>query len=236
MTFSYYVLASYLLISLELYQTTLCNTSSLLRVLADAEAIRSFYTDHYSHKRERDFTCLGAPFRDVFGECLATSHGRHEVRRWRGPFEKYFSASAVTSALPLIGRECKTFLQNLPTGQPVDLMKQGLANVTLKILIHVVYGEEVLQKYFDKIVTIGKQLEEVIDDFSIGKTLLPFYSLFPTNTNKKSYSFNMLWTEFNQFLFNEYLEERLHANDGFFFIVMENLKQNSLNMSEQEVR
>ncbi|KAJ7393355.1 hypothetical protein OS493_006326 [Desmophyllum pertusum] len=31
-------------------------------ILADAEAIRSFYTDHYSHQRDRDFTCLGSVF------------------------------------------------------------------------------------------------------------------------------------------------------------------------------
>ena len=103
------------------------------RILADAEAIRTFYTDHYSHQRERDFTCLGSVFKDILGSCLATSYGREEVRRCRGPFEKYFSASAATNTLQVIGRECAVFLKGLPIGKPVDLQERGLANVTLRV-------------------------------------------------------------------------------------------------------
>ena len=54
------------------------------RILSDAKAIRTFYTDHYSHHRERDMSCLGAVFKGILGRCLATSHGRDEVKRCRG--------------------------------------------------------------------------------------------------------------------------------------------------------
>ena len=174
-------------------------------------------------------------FREVFGECMATSHGRKEVKRCRGPFETFFSASAATSALPVIGRECKTFLQSLPISKPVDLMKEGLADVTLRTLIHVVYGDEVLQKYFDKIVDIKKQLEDTIDLFNIGETFLPFYSSLPTKVNTRSHSFNKRWVDFNRSLFAEYQEGRLDPGNGLFFDLMECVKRNTLELREEEV-
>ncbi|KAK3732821.1 hypothetical protein QZH41_017720 [Actinostola sp. cb2023] len=205
-------------------------------VLSDAEAIRSFYTDHYSHKRDRDFTCLGAVWKQVFGDCLANSYGRNEVRRCRGPFEKFFTTNFVTSFLPVIGRECNLFLGSLPTNTPVDLMKQGLSTVTLRVLVQTVYGEEVLQKYFRRIVEINDELQETMDLFSLVETKLPFYSKLPTKVNQKAQAFNRTWSDFNRFLFKEYEEGRLNSSsDGLFFTMMEQLRCNALELKEQEL-
>lgn len=204
-------------------------------VLADADAIRSFYTDHYSHQRDRDFTCLGSVFKDILGNCLATSHGRDEVRRCRGPFEKYFSSSAVSATLRTIGRECTTFLNSLPVGRPVDLQKEGLANVTLRVLVQVVYGEEVLQKYFQRIMEVSDLLQDAVNQFNVGETRLPFYSYVPSKVNKTAQAFNEAWEAFNLFLFEEYEEGRLRSNDGLFFIMMEQLKTHALDLGEQEL-
>ena len=208
---------------------------SFFRILADAKAIRTFYADHYSHQRERNFTCLGAVFKDILGNCLATSHGRDEVKRCRGPFEKHFSTDVVCDTLKIIGLECKTFLETLPVGKPVDLQEAGLANVTLRVLVHVVYGNQVLQRYFQRIVELSDLLQAAVDMFNVGETRLPFYSLLPTKANQKVRSFNEAWDDFNRFLFKEYEEGRLNAGDGFFFGMMEQLKTRALEMDEKEV-
>lgn len=204
-------------------------------ILADAKAIRTFYSDHYSHQREPDFTCLGAVFKDILGNCLATSHGRDEVKRCRGPFEKYFSTEVVSSRLKVIGRECKSFIETLPLGNPVDLQRGGLADVTLRVLVHVVYGEEVLERYFQRVVELSDLLQGAVDMFNVGETRLPFYSLLPTKANQKARRFNEAWDEFNRFLFKEYEEGRLNAGDGFFFGMMEQLKIHALEMHEKEL-
>lgn len=204
-------------------------------ILADAKAIRTFYADHYSHQRERNFTCLGAVFKDILGNCLATSHGRDEVKRCRGPFEKHFSTDVVCDTLKIIGLECKTFLETLPVGKPVDLQEAGLANVTLRVLVHVVYGNQVLQRYFQRIVELSDLLQAAVDMFNVGETRLPFYSLLPTKANQKARSFNEAWDDFNRFLFKEYEEGRLNAGDGFFFGMMEQLKTRALEMDEKEL-
>lgn len=208
---------------------------SFHRILADAKAIRTFYSDHYSQQREPDFTCLGAVFKDILGNCLATSHGRDEVKRCRGPFEKYFSTEVVSSRLKVIGRECKSFIETLPLGIPVDLQRGGLADVTLRVLVHVVYGEEVLERYFQRVVELSDLLQGAVDMFNVGETRLPFYSLLPTKANQKARRFNEAWDEFNRFLFKEYEEGRLNAGDGFFFGMMEQLKIHALEMHEKEV-
>ena len=142
-----------------------------------------FYTDHYSHQRNQDLTCLGSVFKDLLGKCMATSHGREDVRRCRGPFEKYFSAEAVTGNLHVIGRECSTFMNTLPIGQPVDLLEKDLASVTFRVMVHVVYGNEVLVKYSERIVEIGGMLQESLNMMNVGTTRLPFYSYLPTRVN-----------------------------------------------------
>jgi len=204
-------------------------------ILADAKAIRTFYTDHYSHQRDRDFTCLGSVFKQILGNCLATSHGREEVKRCRGPFEKYFSANFVSSTLQAIGKECRSFMESLPTGRPVDLQEEGLSNVTLRVLVHVVYGKEVLERYFERILELSDMLQGAVDMFNVGQTRLPFYSHLPTNANKRARCFNQAWEDFNRFLFKEYGEGRLNSGDGFFFTMMEQLKTHALEMDEHEV-
>ena len=204
--------------------------------MADAKAIRAFYTDHYSHQRDRDFTCLGSVFKDILGNCLATSHGREEVKRCRGPFEKYFSINHVSNTVQVIGQECRSFTETLPVGEPVDLQEGGLANVTLRVLVHVVYGNEVLQKHFQRILEISDMLQGAVDMFNVGETRLPFYSQLPTKANQKARCFNQVWEEFNLSLFKEYEEGRLNAGDGFFFAMMEQLKIHVLEMDEREVR
>lgn len=205
-------------------------------VLSNAEAIRSFYSDHYSHQRDRNFTCLGSVWKQVLGDCLANSHGRNEVKRCRGPFEKYFTSNYVTGFLPVIGRECKKFLKTLPTNTPVDLMKQGLSNVTLRVLVQTVYGEEVLTKYFDRIVQISHQLTDTVDLFTLLETKLPFYSMLPTKTNQQAQLFNKTWSDFNQFLFREYEEGRLKDDDdALFFVMMAQMRNHALDLREREV-
>ncbi|XP_068719783.1 uncharacterized protein [Montipora capricornis] len=204
-------------------------------ILADAKAIRTFYSDHYSHQRDPDFTCLGVVFKDILGNCLATSHGRDEVKRCRGPFEKYFSTEVVSKTLRVIGQECKSFMESLPVGQPVDLQTGGLADVTLRVLVHVVYGEDVLNKFFQRILELSGLLQGAVDMLNVGETRLPFYSLLPTKANQKARRFNEAWNEFNRFLFKEYEEGRLDAGDGFFFAMMELLKTHALEMDEKEL-
>lgn len=203
-------------------------------ILADAKAIRAFYSDHYSHQREPDFTCLGAVFKDILGNCLATSHGRDEVKRCRGPFEKYFSSEAVYKTLKVLGRECKSFVESLPVGKPVDLQTAGLADVTLRALVHVVYGEDVLCAHFHRVLQLSNLLQGAVDMLNVGETRLPFYSLLPTKANQKARRFNEAWDEFNRFLFKEYEEGRLSAGDGFFFGMMEQLKTHALEIDERE--
>lgn len=170
------------------------------------------------------------------GDCLANSHGRDEVKRCRGPFEKYFTSSMVTSVLPIIGRECKSFLEKVPKNSPVDLMKEGLSNVTLRVLIQIVYGEDVLQKHFGRILQISNELQDTVDLFNVGETKLPCYSKLPTSANRRAQSFNKTWADFNRFLFEEYEEGRLNSSgDGLFFLMMEQLRSNSLDLREQEV-
>ena len=174
-------------------------------------------------------------FKQVLGQCLATSHGRNEIRRCRGPFEKYFSSGAVSETRRVIGRESSTFLANLPIGEPVDLQEKGLADVTLRILVHVVYGEEVLGKYFKRIQAVGRLLEEAVDMFNLGATRLPLYSLLPTKAKQRARSFNEAWDSLNRFFFQEYEEGRLKAGNGLFFATMEQMKTHSLDLSETEV-
>jgi hypothetical protein len=127
-------------------------------------------------------------------------------------------------------------MTKIPENSPVDLLGQGLSNVTLRVLIQVVYGEEVLQRYFQRILEISDQLQETVDLFHIGETKLPFYSKLPTSVNRRAQSFNKTWADFNGFLFKEYEEGRLNSSgDGLFFIMMEQLRCNALDMKEQEV-
>ena len=123
-------------------------------MLSDAKAIRTFYSDHHSHERERNMTCLGSVFEEILGSSMVTSHGRDEIRRCRGPFEKYFSAQIVWSGLKVIERECTLFVNSLAVGKPIELDERTLGNVTLRILIHEIYGEEVLEKYFERFLEI----------------------------------------------------------------------------------
>ena len=127
-------------------------------------------------------------------------------------------------------------METLPVGKPVDLQEGGLANVTLRVLVHVVYGKEVLQKYFQRVLEISELLQGAADMFNVGETRLPFYSHLPTKANQKARCFNQAWDEFNRSLFKEYEEGRLNAGDGFFFAMMEQLKTHVLEMDEREVR
>ena len=203
--------------------------------MSDAKAIRTFYTDHYSHTRESDMTCLGSVFKDVLGRCLATSHGRDDVRRCRGPFEKYFSAKATASHMVVVGRECQAFIQRLPMGQPIDLKASRLEDVTLRVIIHVVYGADVLEKYFDRIVELEHMLQDTIDLINVGTTRLPYYSNLPTGTNNKVKTFNKEWSRFNHFLFGLFEEGKINGSDALFFETMELLKTHALEIDEEEV-
>ena len=174
-------------------------------------------------------------FKDLLGHCLATCHGRKEVQRCCEPFEKYFSAESATDSLQVIGRECAAFMNALPVDEPVDLQDRGLANVTLRVMVHVVYGEDVLNKYFDRIVEMGNMLQNAMNMTTVGATRLPFYSYLPTKVNHKVRSFISTWSAFNRLLFKEYGDGRLNPGDGLFFAVMEQLKTNALEMGEEEV-
>lgn len=174
-------------------------------------------------------------FKDILGNCLATSHGRDEVKRCRGPFEKYFSSEAVYKTLKVLGRECKSFVESLPVGKPVDLQTAGLADVTLRTLVHVVYGEDVLCTHFHRILQLSNLLQGAVDMLNVGETRLPLYSLLPTKANQKARRFNEAWDEFNRLLFKEYEEGLLSAGDGFFFGMMEQLKTHALEIDEREV-
>ncbi|KXJ06566.1 Cytochrome P450 3A13 [Exaiptasia diaphana] len=206
-------------------------------ILSDAEAIRSFYSDHYSHKRDQDFTCIGAIWNQVLGDCMANSHGRQEVKRCRGPFEKYFTTDIVTNFLPVIGRECNTFLKNLSTNKPIDLAKNGLSNITLRTLVQMVYGEDVLNKYFSTdILRVNELLQDTVDLFNIGQTRLPFYSKLPTKANTQAEAFNSAWSEFNNFLFKEYKEGLINSSgEELFFVMMGQLRSDALDLSEREL-
>jgi len=157
------------------------------------------------------------------------------VKRCRGPFEKYFSSEAVYKTLKVLGRECKSFVESLPVGKPVDLQTAGLADVTLRALVHVVYGEDVLCTHFHRILQLSNLLQGAVDMLNVGETRLPFYSLLPTKANQKARRFNEAWDEFNRLLFKEYEEGRLSAGDGFFFGMMEQLKTHALEIDEREV-
>ena len=180
-------------------------------------------------------TCLGTVFEGVLGRCLATSHGRDDVRRCRGPFEKYFSSAATASHLEVIGRECQAFMKRLPMGQPIDLKAHRLEDVTLRVIIHVVYGGEVLEKYFDKIVELETMLHETIDLINVGTTRLPFYSKLPTAANSKVDAFNKAWAAFNRFLFGLFQDGKISGGDGLFFETMAMLKTHALEIDEEEV-
>ena len=135
----------------------------------------------------------------------------------------------------MIGRECSTFLNSLPLGKPVDLQKEGLANVTLRVLVQVVYGEEVLEKYFQRIMEVSDLLQDAVNQFNVGETRLPYYSYIPSEVNKTAQAFNKAWETFNLFLFEEYEEGRLASGDGLFFSMMEQLKTHALDLGEEEV-
>ena len=60
-------------------------------------------------------------------------------------------------------------------GKPVDLQEEGLANVTLRVLVQVVYGEEVLKKYFQRVLDVNNLLQDAVNMFNLGETRLPFY-------------------------------------------------------------
>ena len=135
----------------------------------------------------------------------------------------------------MIGRECAAFIKRLPIGKPVDLQERGLANVTLRVLVQVVYGDEVLEKYFQRILDVNKLLQDAVNMFNIGETRLQFYSYLPTKANQKARSFNQAWESFNRFLFNEYEEGHLSSGDGLFFAMMEQLKTHARELEEQEV-
>ncbi|CAB3989340.1 cytochrome p450 monooxygenase [Paramuricea clavata] len=180
-------------------------------------------------------TCLGTVFKGILGRCLATSHGRDDVRRCRGPFEKYFSATATANHMTVIGRECQAFMKTLPVGQPIDLKASRLEDVTLRVIIHVVYGAEVLEKYFDKIVELECLLQETVGLVNVGATRLPFYSNLPTATNKKVVAFNKAWTTFNRFLFALFEEGKISGGDGLFFETMALLKTHALEIDEEEL-
>ena len=175
-------------------------------------------------------------FKGILGRCLATSHGRDDVRRCRGPFEKYFSATATANHMAVVGRECQAFMRTLPMEQPIDLKACRLEDVTLRVVVHVVYGQEVLEQYFDKIVELEHMLQDTVDLVNVGITRLPFYAKFPTTANRKVNAFNKAWTEFNRFLFALFEEGKINAGDGLFFDTMQLLRTNALDIDEEEVR
>ena len=126
-------------------------------------------------------------------------------------------------------------MKTLPVGEPVDLQERNLASVTLRVMVYVVYGEEVLERYFDRIVEISDLLQDAVSMINIGATRLSFYSYFPTKANETVSSFNKAWKSFNLFLFREYEEGRLESGDGLFFATMEQLKTHALEIAEKEV-
>lgn len=126
-------------------------------------------------------------------------------------------------------------MKGLPIDKPVDLQERGLANVTLRVLVQVVYGDEVLEKYFQRILEVNNLYQDAVSMFNVGETRLPFYSYLPTKANQKARSFNQAWESFNRFLFKEYEEGRLSSGDGLFFATMEQLKTHALDLGEQEV-
>jgi cytochrome P450 len=205
------------------------------RMLSDAKAVRMFYTDHHSHERERNMTCLGSVFEDILGSSMVTSHGRDEIRRCRGPFEKYFSTQAVSDSLKVIERECVSFVETLTVGKAVDLDERTLGNLTLRILVHKIYGKDVLEKYFGRILGIFDMLQDTLEMDNLGVTRLPFYSYLPTKTKWKARSFNTAWYGFNRFLFKEYEEGRLSSREGWFFSIVESIKTHQLELDEEEV-
>jgi len=126
-------------------------------------------------------------------------------------------------------------MKGLPIGRPVDLQEEGLENVTLWVLVQVVCGDEVLEKYFQRVLDVSNLLQDAVNTFNLGETRLPFYSYLPTRANRKASSFNKAWESFNNLLFKEYEEGRLNSGDGLFFTMMEQLKTHALELGEQEV-
>ena len=101
--------------------------------------------------------------------------------------------------------------------------------------MQVVYGEEVLEKYFQRVLDVNYLLQDAVNKFNLGESRLPFYSYLPTKANRKARSFNQAWESFNRFLFKEYEDGRLNSGDGLFFAMMEQLKTHALELGEQEV-
>ena len=137
--------------------------------------------------------------------------------------------------MQLIGRECQAFMKTLPVGKPINLKASRLEDITLRVVTHVVYGKEVLEKYFEKIVEIEHHLLETVNLINVGITRLPFYSNLPSSTNNRVAAFNKKWTQFNRFLFGLFEEGKISGEDGLFFETMALLKTHSLDIEEEEV-
>lgn len=136
----------------------------------------------------------------------------------------------------VIGRECKDFIHTLKQGQAINLKTSRMEDVTLRVIVHLVYGGEVLEKYFHKIIELQSMLEDAVADISHGTTRLPLYKKVKSTTNSKVKRFNEAWAAFNHDLFALYEKGKLSGKDGFFFDSMALLKGNALGIDEEEVK
>jgi len=120
-------------------------------VLANWKAVKSFYSDHFSHKRDPDMSCLGYLFEGVLGTCTAVIWGRENVKNIRRAFDHFFSMEKLMQIKETIVDVCETWIEKLPPNERVDLSDCGLNRIHFVTVSTLVYGSDVLEKNEDKL-------------------------------------------------------------------------------------
>ena len=174
----------------------------------------------------------------MLGESLGVTHGRDEVRKYRGYFEPYFTTSSVWNVSPIIGEATRDWIQSLPINKAVDLYASGLTSVPLHVLTCMTYGEDVMRRHLAEIKQLIVVHNEALMDTSslFNKFRLPFLRKSLSNSpSPKAAEFNRKWRDFHEMLIREREEKILTSADGIYFTLYDHIRSGTVNLTNKQV-
>lgn len=178
------------------------------RILASSDLAAEFYKHSRTLQRSSEVSLLGQVSETVMGKCMAALHSK-EWQSCRNAFKTTFLTKAVQECFEMIQREITNWQSKyVINGAILDVHRSKIDELPLKILAHVVYGDDITDEEVKQVLLFGQEHGAIMDESMNTLENLPLYKSLPWSLETRSKKFRAQWHRFNM----EKLKKALKTN------------------------
>ncbi|UJR38781.1 hypothetical protein I4U23_031446 [Adineta vaga] len=166
-------------------------------ILASSDLAAEFYKHSRTLQRSPEVSLLGQVSETVMGKCMAALHGQ-QWQSCRNAFKTTFLTKAVQDCFQMIqGEITKWQAEYVTNGAVLDVQRSKIDELPLKILVHVVYGDDITEDEVEQVLLFGREHGVIMDASMNILENLPGYKSLPWSLNARSKKFRAEWQRFN---------------------------------------